>query len=180
MRLSGLSPRSVLNEVSIIKQCINDCTNRGFHTTLCEYSNPSTFSTGTITQSKFCARSCTAASSEYSSSFSSHVAVADVIHSRAWMFASMKMIGLPCRSEQNGDYRTVPLHRKRPHQPLCVTVSLPGSCDSRTTGRQCGCSARSDGRQSAHPAMHRLSPIGGNQTNRIAYLRARRPSSSPH
>lgn len=66
-------------------------------TLVCVYWKPSTLITGTTTQSMFCARSCTSGSVDVSNSFRIQMAEADVIHSRAWMFASRKTIGFPLK-----------------------------------------------------------------------------------
>lgn len=60
----------------------------------CVYSYPSGFATGTNTQSKFSDSFFISGSSDVSNSFKMYVAVAAVIHSRAWIVDSIKIVGL--------------------------------------------------------------------------------------
>lgn len=62
-------------------------------------THPSGFAKGTMYQSTFSEMNWISGSSDRSNSFSVKVAVAEAIHSRAWMFASMKIARLFCDNE---------------------------------------------------------------------------------
>lgn len=84
VRLTCFSPHSILDYIVKKELSFQFETAMFFlNTVLCVYSKPSTLNTGTINQLKFSAKSLTAVSSDVNNSFSNHVAVADVIHSRA-------------------------------------------------------------------------------------------------
>lgn len=127
-------------------------------TVVCVYSNPSTLNTGTNTQSKLSANSLTSSSCDTRNSFKMYVAVADVTHSRACMFDSMKMVGFPYDIHQNRiktstAYKT--LHSLWRVSPLYRIIWRHAMCDSHTICQNRNLSTHPNIRAPNRQAMHK-------------------------